>query len=259
MSANLNKFEQHAFDQNLMKEIFEKYLWKFLRKTDNAYHRMNPSWAQQGEDLVIDFIFKNYLNIQNPTWLDIGTNHPSSLSNTYMFYKRGCMGVNIEADPLLFNEIKRKRKRDINLNIGIGLARTDLDFYRMSASTLNTFSKEKAEVYTKSDVLGNPAILNTIKIPVFPVNEILSKYFAGKNNYFMSIDVEGWDFDILTSINFEMYKPPVICIETNDLFDNLSEKYIAYMNSVGYIQYAHNSINSIFLKKDILQNIHRHA
>lgn len=255
MSANLSKFEQQAFDQNLMKEIFEKYLWKVLRKVDTAYHTVNLSWAQQGEDLIIDFLFRNYLNVQNPGWLDIGANHASHLSNTYLFYKRGARGVNIEADPVLFSKINQKRKRDVNLNIGIGgTTKGELNFYKMSSSTLNTFSREKAEEYTKNKVFGNPTIVDIIKIQVLSVNEILEKYFDSKEDYFLSIDVEGWDFDILTSINFSRFKPPVICIEVNKLFEGKSNNHSSFMSSVGYIPYATNSINTIFVNKERFKN-----
>ncbi len=46
------------------------------------------SWAQQGEDIIIDFVLKNYCGVNKRVkYLDIGANHPQWLSNTYKFYK----------------------------------------------------------------------------------------------------------------------------------------------------------------------------
>lgn len=238
-----------------MKDFVEKYLWKFLRKTDTAYHRAKSSWAQQGEDLIIDFIFKWHLNCQKPSYLDIGANHPFGLSNTYLFYKKGCTGVNIEPDPALIEQFQKLRPRDINLNIGVGVENAELDFYLMSASTLNTFSKETANEYTKSKLLGYPTIVEVKKLPVIPVNDVLKKYFSQNQPYFISIDVEGWDYEILSSIDFNLYKPKLICIETNQGIQNDLDKYAGLLASAGYFQYAENSINSIFIKEEIIQSI----
>ncbi len=238
-----------------MKGIIEKYLWKFLRKTDPAYHRGKSSWAQQGEDLVIDFIFTWHLNCNTPSYLDIGANHPYGLSNTYLFYKRGCRGVNVEPDPALIGQFQKLRPRDINLNMGVGLEYTELDFYLMSSSTLNTFSKKTANEYTKSKQHGYPQIVEIKKIPVIPINDLLKKYFFQNKPYFISIDVEGWDYEIVSSIDFSIYKPELICIETNELIQNDFDKYAVLLANAGYWQYAENSINSIFIKEEIIRSI----
>lgn len=242
-----------------MKRLAEKYLWKLLRKVDPSYHIAKSSWSQQGEDLLIDFIFKSYLNCNNPSYLDIGANHPFALSNTYIFYKRGCKGVNMEPDPALIDDFKKLRPRDININVGVGKENATLDFYVMSTPTLNTFSKEVAEENKKSKHLGYPKIVDIKKIPVVPVNELLKEHFSNNHPYFISIDVEGWDYEILSSIDFSLYKPDVICIETNKVVEENIDEYVTLLGEAGYSQYAETSINSIFIKADIIENIRRNA
>lgn len=240
-----------------MKNFLEKYLWKVLRKADTSYHLAKTSWAQQGEDLLIDFIFKSYLNCGNPSYLDIGANHPFALSNTYLFYKKGCRGVNIEPDPALIEEFKRLRPRDININVGVGKEGAMLDFYVMSTPTLNTFSKEVAEKNKRSRHFGYPCIVEVKKIKVVPVNELLKKHFSHNHPYFISIDVEGWDYEILASIDFTLYKPDVICIETNKAIEENIDEHGRLLAKAGYLQYAETSINSIFVKAGIIDNIRR--
>jgi FkbM family methyltransferase len=233
-----------------MMNFFEKYLWKFIRKADPAYHASRTSFAQQGEDLVIDFIFTWMLNCPKPSYLDIGVNHPSHLSNTYFFYKKGCTGVNIEPDPDLFEVIKNSRKNDINLQIGIGNEKALLDFYVMGTSTLNTFSKETAYAYSKDERFGKPPIKEVKKIEVLPVNDILLQYFSNQQNYFISIDVEGLDYEILSSIDFEKYRPAVICIETDSFLKRtMLERCTQLLQNVAYTCYGENSINTIFIDK----------
>jgi len=233
-----------------MSKTFEKYWWKLLRKADPAYHNSKTSWSQQGEDLIIDFIFSSHLGLRMPSYLDIGANHPSSLNNTYLFYKKGCRGVSIEPDPNLFQLLNKKRPGDINLNLGISDEDKELDFYMMSSSTLNTFSKTTAEEYSLNKHFGCPEIVGVKKIRTVPVNTILEKYFKTSVNYFISIDVEGWDFEVLSAVDFNKYRPAVLCIETNAYSGNNVDKYKLLLADAGYIPYADTSINSIFLNKE---------
>ena len=39
------------------------------------------TYSQMGEDLIVSYIFKN-LNIENPTYIDIGASDPFALSNS---------------------------------------------------------------------------------------------------------------------------------------------------------------------------------
>lgn len=225
----------------------EKIIWKFLRKINPAYHPSKTSWAQQGEDLIIDFLFTQFLDCKTPSYLDIGANHPYHLSNTYFFYQNGSRGVNVEPDPSLINNFKRLRKNDITLNTGVGPQQGNYDFFVMSSPTLNTFSKQTAEEYSNSSHFGYPVVRKVVNVPVVTANEILEQYFSNNPNYFISIDVEGLDFQILQSIDFAKFNPPVICIETNQK-DNVLVKN--YLHGKGYLLYAYNSTNCIFIFKE---------
>lgn len=71
------------------------------------------------------------------------------------------------------------RDEDINLSIGIGEVEATLDFYEMSVSTLNTFSKSEAEGFAKE---GNFTIKNVIPVKVDTIFEVLQQY---NNNLFL--------------------------------------------------------------------------
>lgn len=230
-----------------MKTILEKYLWKVLRKADPAYHPAKTSWSQQGEDLIIDFIFTWQLGCHQPSYLEIGANHPFHLNNSYFFYKKGCRGVNVEPDTELVKLLNEKRPEDINLQMGIGKTEAEQDFYVMSQSTLNTFDKPTAEEYTRDPQFGFPTIVGVKKIRVQPVNVLLEKYFSNTKNYFLSIDVEGWDFEILSSIDFDRFRPTVICVETNRFAGKDVSSYVRLLKDANYLLYADTGINSIFL------------
>lgn len=207
------------------------------------------SYAQCGEDLIIDFALR-CLNITRPTYLDIGAHHPTLLSNTYLFYRQDGHGVLVEADPLLHGEIAKVRKKDKCLNVGVGVdARDSAKFYVMTTRTLNTFSKEEAERYAS---YGTQKIEQVLDIPLVPVNQILRENFDAPPNL-LSIDVEGLDFEILKTYDFDHYGPEIICVETITYTEDASEQKLPeikeFISSKGYFLYADTYINSIFVRK----------
>lgn len=229
----------------LLKKI-KRFLLKKI-KSENSFQK--KSYSQSGEDLIVKFIF-DCLGIIKPSYLDIGAHHPYFISNTALFYEKGSRGINIEPDPVLFFEFLKERKSDVNLNIGISDIDGELDFFVISASTLNTFSKEEAYNYEKE---GDFRIKSIEKIKVNTLASIINQYSNGIFPQFLSIDAEGVDEIIIKAIDFEENFPIVICIETisfstsgNGLKNN---DLIQYIESKGYLLYADTNINSIFVKE----------
>lgn len=206
------------------------------------------TYAQGGEDILVDYIFDKYLKIPNPTYLDIGAYHPYALSNTAYFYEKGSSGVCVEPDPFLFDNIKKHRSRDTCLNAGIGgEAEEYAEFFIMGAKTLNTFSRSEAERYQS---FGVHKIKEVIQIPLLSINKVIEDHFHPFPN-FISIDVEGLDLEIIRTLNFDRYRPQVFCIETLTYAEDGTEQKISgiieYMISKGYFLYADTYINSIFV------------
>src|SRR5690349_21423386 len=73
------------------------------------------SYAQNREDIILSGFFKN---LKKGFYVDVGANHPDTLSITKIFYDQGWSGVNLEPNRELYNLIAQARPRDINLNIG---------------------------------------------------------------------------------------------------------------------------------------------
>lgn len=230
--------------QNLFRKLVEKFL---LLKSTVIY-------SQAGEDLILARLFFN-LNIQNPTYLDIGANDPRYISNTYYFYIRGCKGICVEPNPHLYNKIKKMRKRDICINAGIGVENsTAADFYLFPdyANGLSTFSKESADYWgtVGMDKLGKINYEKIIKMPLININDLI-KDNLDKAPTLLSIDVEGLDLEILKSLDFSRYKPTAICIETlsyNELRQEYKTRDVAdFLKEKGYSVYADTRINTIFV------------
>jgi len=215
-----------------------------------AARHYKRSYSQCGEDLIVEFIL-DALKISKPSYLDIGAHHPTFLSNTYLFYRKGGHGVCIEPDPVLCRELKGRRRRDICLNVGIGITQEDeASFYILSSRALSTFSREEAERYQG---YGHHKIEQVIRMPLVPVNDIIRKYFSEPPR-FVSLDTEGMDLAILKTFDFGSFRPPVFCVETltytEDKLENKIPEIIDLMVSKGYRIYADTFINSIFVDEE---------
>ncbi len=223
-----------------------RLLPKLRQLQRNHSENSRIAYSQCGEDLILQHLFM-VLGIDRVSYLDIGAHHPTYLSNTYLFYQAGGRGVCIEPDPELFKEFPGKRPRDTHLNCGVGIQSGEADFFVMSSSTLNTFSKAEAERYQS---YGQQRIMKTIRIKLETVNEIIQRHFDKTPNL-VSLDVEGMDYMILQSFDFKRYRPEAFCAETLSYTEDKSERklteIIELMHANGYSTYADTYINTIFV------------
>jgi FkbM family methyltransferase len=213
------------------------------------------SYSQFAEDILIDTLFTQTLNVPQPSYLDIGANKPRAGSNTYFFYLKKCSGVCVEPDITLFNKFCAARPKDKVINAGVGIdgVQEAVFYYFPEPYTgWNTFSKEDAELKKSQTGIQYK---NDQVIPFININQLIKENFKTYPD-FISIDVEGLDFDILQSLDFESYSPSVFCIETME-FNNMklgkkNTQIISFLESKGYVIYADTYINSIFVKKELL-------
>ena len=147
------------------------------------------------------------------------------------------------------------RPRDVCLNVAVGTGEeAEAAFYIFSEPSLNTLSKEEAEHREKA---GSFKIVKTIKIQIKNINTLIKEHFTGAPD-FLSIDVEGLDLEILSSIDFNLYRPIVICAETVGYSETIYKEKLPEINNLllskGYLIFADTNINTIFIDKRVFSN-----
>ncbi|MFZ2072725.1 MAG: FkbM family methyltransferase [Minisyncoccia bacterium] len=228
------------------KRITNKIRWYFNPKYKKSY-------SQNGEDIIISRIFKN-LNIHNGFYIDVGTNHPKIYNNTYSLYKSGMTGICIEPDVDLCNKIKQIRPRDMVKNIGISDKSGNLSYFAFKTKEYNTFSKEEAEKSIAQGLIFD----KKYDVPVTTLENILRDLLKVPD--LISLDIEGYDEQVIKSFDFTTYRPIVWCIETITRKENLYVKntsLIEYMVSKGYTVFADTHINTIFVENKSMEIIMR--
>lgn len=79
-----------------------------------------------------------------------------------------------------------------------------LDYYKFDEPALNSFNpKESQKVRIPKEIL---------RVPVYRLDEIFEKYEVHRID-FMSIDVEGYEMEVLQSNDWERYIPEYVLVE----------------------------------------------
>ena len=233
------------FSPKKLKQIFN---YEVEYRIEEKLKFSQLSFAQEGEDLVLNKIFGNQ---SNGFYIDIGANHPIRFSNTWFFYKKGWRGINIEPNPDMFKLLEEYRPHDLNLNIGISDVNDTLDYYMFNEPALNTFSENERDQYLqKSEYF----IQNQMRVQVDTLENVFSKNNISKNQEidFMSIDAEGFDLKVLKSFDITIYSPKVILIEILNIksfIDVMEDDIYVYLITKNYYLYLRTG-NTFIFKKD---------
>ena len=224
---------------------FNEKIWGIIPKRVKAYFyfknliefRENIKWeycrlsySQEGEDLLIDRILYN----ENLFYVDVGAHHPFRFSNTYLFYRRGARGINIDASPGSMELFKKYRPNDVNLELPISNKKEVLNFSIFEEPALNSFDEDLVQARENNGW----KVIRKIRFETSKLSDVLDNYLPpGQKIDFLSIDVEGWDLKVLESNDWEKYRPKLICIESNDTDSQTSRQNISsYLNLIGYTE-----------------------
>lgn len=202
-------------------------------------------YGQDGEDLILDRILEGQLK---GFYVDVGAHHPVRFSNTYLFYRRGWKGINIDAMPGAMKMFDKLRPLDTNIECGVAGNAGKLDYYRFNEPALNTFDSAEAMLKNKPPY----RLIDTIKINVERLDTLLDRYLPkGQKIDFLSVDVEGKDAEVLFSNDWSRFRPRIVLAETlrTDML-NMSEcQVVAFLCEKDYLPVSKVYNTIIFIEK----------
>jgi len=218
----------------------------FLKSKDKYFSK---SYSQEGEDMILMRIFEKQ---NNGFYIDVGALHPKRFSNTYYFYLKGWRGINIDATPGSMKKFNKTRPNDINIEQAVSDKKTELTFYMFNEPALNTFSEK-----IKDNLLNtsNYRLINKQKLQTKKLCEIFQENLAQNQTIdFISIDVEGYDFEVLKSNDWDTYIPKVILIESHfnslESISNSNNLLFEFLKNKNYTLYAKTINTLIFIKNE---------
>lgn len=202
-----------------------------------AYFKLPKySYSQYGEDLIIYEYFKSKNLNQNGVYIDIGCYHPKWISNTYLLSKNKWHGYVVDIDNSKLEMFKKFRNNCHTICAAIAPGR--------SYQLIKVFNFKK--LFSEIDTIDeNIAIKQKIKFNCdYEINQVLSMNINDilKNTFetfgrcdFINLDIEGLDEQVIMEINFDLYKPSLICFEKNNIENIFLENIYYYLTSKNYI------------------------
>ncbi len=200
-------------------------------------------WQKKYSQSSEDYLLRMLLPFAIGHYIEVGV-FAAKESNSYIFYEQGWSGLLVEPVPNWARQIQGARPRDKVVAKAIsdvsGTARIEV-CDQQSTIDPNWLNRE------------NHPVGKMIDIPTIRLDELLKDYPAIRDRCdFVSIDVEGWEKQVLTSIDFSSFKPTVFCIEAVrwNPFYRLHQNWEDILTSNGYKLICHNLQNRFYGRLD---------
>jgi FkbM family methyltransferase len=175
----------------------------FLAYKDSIMPRQK-TYSQFSEDLIVSELLPE-LSPSDFIYIEVGANHPTQISNTYLFYRLGFTGIIIEPNHEMLSLLRRFRPKDIILEIGCS-DRSGIGNFKISeSSVISGFSENIKAVST-----------GQLWVPLLTVDEIWRDAGNEKKVLLLSIDTEGFDLMVLNGARETLKHTICIVVETSD-------------------------------------------
>jgi FkbM family methyltransferase len=209
-----------------------------MRKVLNTVTQAVVTYSQNDEDIILASFFPD---VKHGKYVDIGAAHPDYLSVTKYFYMRGWSGVNVEPNERLYNLISRARPRDNTYNVAISNYNEKVAQYReYLGDGLSTLSRKTKEGREGSD----DVVLKYYRdydVSVMKLSSVLAEADLDEI-HFMKVDVEGSEYEVLSSNDWTRFRPHIVCIEVNHMDEDLR----ALMKDWQYELSFHDGLNDYY-------------
>jgi FkbM family methyltransferase len=204
------------------------------------------------ETIAIDYFNHREGASQLKTLLDIGANDGVTFSNSKFLIENGWVGFLLEPSLIAYQKCVQNHKNNAEntfiYNFGIANETGEQDFLESASHLPN--GKDIAllsSVPSKLTERWRNAVDFKESKAMFYTFADFEKYFLmeGEKFPYVSIDAEGYDWEILKQIDLKKYEVEMLCIEWNGDTE-LERNYTEYCNRFGLRELHRNEENMIF-------------
>lgn len=202
---------------------------------------LQRTYSQEGEELIIRRFFRGG---RGGFYVDVGAHEPRRYSNTHFLHKEGWTGIDIEPNPECAARFAKERPRDICLNVGIGPGNHAMRYFMFQAWELNTFDLETAVQRQRE----GHTLIETRMVPMRRLADVLAENVpTGTMIDLMTIDVEGFDLEVLRTNDWLRFSPRLLLVEIfeKDLRRALDSEIARFLVGRGYAPVA-KTFNTLF-------------
>jgi len=185
--------------------IYKLYLYYHLFFRYKIFYK-RKNYSQFDEDIFLTEFFKKK---KKGKFVDLGAFHPIRYNNTYLLYRKGWNGTNIDLNQTSIDMFNIVRSRDNNKCALISNKRNKKEtvYYEHNFSAGNSINliNDPQKILTKEKIMTSSTF-----------NDLVQHKFD-----FLNIDLEGHDYVVLKTIDLKYYQPDLICVE---ILENSKDK-----------------------------------
>lgn len=212
--------------------------------------------SQYNQDKYLEEnVFKGY---KNGVFVDVGAHDGKSINNTLYFEKyNNWTGVNIEPIKRVYDKLVINRPNSINIQCAVCNIDGETEFLcnngytEMISGIKDTFDNRHLK-RLESENAQTGSTTETIKVHTKKLETIFDENKVTHVNY-LSIDVEGAEFEVIKSINFAKVFIDIIGFENN--YQDVSIPIVKYLEANNYV-IIHICTDIFMIHKNSVFNSH---
>ena len=199
--------------------------------------------SQDGQDKYLETnIFKGF---KNGFFVDVGAHDGISINNTLYFERyNGWTGINIEPIESVYNKLVTNRPFCVNIKCAVSNTDGNSEFilnkgYSELISGLKSSYDGRHLSRLQKENIMTSSTTEIVNVCTKRLETIFDEQGVTRVNY-MSVDVEGGEYDVIKSINFDKVFIDVIGFENN--YNDMSVPIVKYLESKNF-RVCHKSMD----------------
>jgi FkbM family methyltransferase len=234
-----------SIKRSLLKKLIP-YRWlhwmlKNRRLTFDELKHSKQYFSQFGEDIILtECVFPKKTN---GFYVDCGAYHPLRGSNTYLLWKRGWRGINLEPNPTQLEQLKAHRPDDINLGFAVSNEERIISFICDDVFS-GIDSKARSKIAGRHP---NRPPSRAVEVESLRLDTIIKKHAPVDEIDLLNIDCEGHDFQVLQSYDWSGQIPYCIVVERHG--DQVRE-IDAFLADKAYSLLVTVGLSGIYIRKE---------
>ncbi len=206
------------------------------------------TWFSRMEIMGLDKLIDEHFNFENGVFLEAGAWDGVLFSNTYFLEKfRHWHGVLVEPIPEYAALCNKNRKRSTVFScalVGKNFRRSSISISQAGLGSVVSGAMDDVSKKVHIEKIRSVSpwtVRGERTVPAMTLNDIIRQSGISKID-FLSLDVEGYEYEALTGLDFSRYKPRFLLFEaqTKDKFvqvATLLKRYYSTIQKINSIDY----------------------